>query len=638
MRHHGFPAVLLFSASLGLCGETVPAGGVRLEQVISREDVNFNCRSAVMSAGRDGKLYFSCVAHDLGFALRVSLDGKEKYGKKIVYAISNVTANADGVVASANGHFAHKVTLYNAALDQTGEVTDFLVSDSAGWDAPAHVEAGASGDFYGVDQHRNRIVRLAPSAKVARIYPIPREPADGGGQMEKIRVCEKQDAFFILTRNGTLRCAGFDGKTRWKAAASSGAFDCDDDGNLYVLQGGSDAVKRFGKDGAALPDVKLKLGENRPGPGQPWFSALRAVGKNLVVRREHDRELFQCYDLESGAFKQAPTIDHERFAVSFPNLVWTAGQAAPLTLQFDGGGRTVKPRWRVWARPFDGFEYREFKLAGEKLEIPADCAGLYRIKVTPEVLPAERGGQAQIPSEYLLQAAVEIRAPEAKGSVAVFTPENRVYYGQGEVIPVSVVVRGADAVSAKVTLSGPGGTVGESTSEVKSGTPAALAIPAAVTAALRPGEYLLSVAAPGMTCTPQRLVVGPGIGEPSFFITQYGDYGPVFPPQGSHWNAADIVAAHLERTRKLGLNLMVDRLGWEPHCNELWWQNPGKPELDALAKRLAADAAALPPEKVKILAPLQQTLAGYSAYGIQEMAILMMNDAGLPLGTGFDKR
>ncbi|MGD0088869.1 MAG: hypothetical protein ABSE73_03015 [Planctomycetota bacterium] len=133
--------------------------------------------------------------NNAGFALRVSLDGKEKYGRNIVYASANVTANADGVVASANGHFAHKVTLYSPALDRTGEVADFLVSDSAGWDAPGHVEAEAGGDFYGLDQHRDRFVRLSATAKVVRIYPITREPGDGGGQMESMRVCEKVETF-----------------------------------------------------------------------------------------------------------------------------------------------------------------------------------------------------------------------------------------------------------------------------------------------------------------------------------------------------------------------------------------------------------------------------------------------------------
>ena len=632
------------------------AAGVKLEQVISREDVNFNCRQTSMTAGRDGKLYFSCIARDkdVGFVLRVSPDGKEKYGRMIVGAVHNVTANADGVVASANGHFKHKVTVYNSGLEQTGELADFLVSDTVGWDAPGHAEAGASGDFYGLDQHRNRIIRISPTAKIVRIYPIPREPAEGGaGQIDNFRVCEKQDAFYILTRNNVLRCVGGDGKTRWKAAASSSAFDCDDEGNLYVLPGWNDTLKRFRPDGVALPDVKLKLGENRPRQGKPWFKDLRLAGKNLFIHRDDDRELFQCYDSASGEFRHLVLIDHERFAVSFPSLVWTAGQAVPLSLQFDGGGRTVGkgPRWRVWARPFEGLEYREFKAPhptlspegrgqgeGEKLEVPADCAGLYRIKVTPEAEPRERGGQAQIPSEYLLQAVVEIRAPEAKGSVAVLTPENRTYYGQGEGIHFSVALRGAESAAVKVTLSGAGGVVGETSVQANSNAPSALTIPAQVTAALRPGEYLISAAAPGLTCAPQRIVIGPGVQEPAFFITRYGDYGNVFPPQPQPWNAADVVAAHLERTRKLGFNLMVDRLGWSANCNELWWQNPGKPELEALSKRLAADAAGLPPEKAKLLAPLQQIIAGYGAYGIHEMAILMYMDAGLPLGTGFDKR
>ena len=36
---------------------------------------------------------------------------------------------------------------------------------------------------------------------------------------------------------------------------------------------------------------------------------------------------------------------------------------------------------------------------------------------------------------------LEIRVPDAIGSVSIFTPLNRFYYGQGEAIPVSIVVR-----------------------------------------------------------------------------------------------------------------------------------------------------------------------------------------------------
>ena len=52
-------------------------------------------------------------------------------------------------------------------------VTDFLVSDQVGWDAPGSVEAGASGDFYGLDQHRDRIVQLNADGKIVRAYALP---------------------------------------------------------------------------------------------------------------------------------------------------------------------------------------------------------------------------------------------------------------------------------------------------------------------------------------------------------------------------------------------------------------------------------------------------------------------------------
>src|SRR5262249_26224345 len=43
--------------------------------------------------------------------------------------------------------------------------------------------------------------------------------------------------------------------------------------------------------------------------------------------------------------------------------------------------------------------------------------------------------------------------------------------------------------------------------------------------------------------------------------------------------------------------------------------------------------------KLQTAPPLLQTLAGYSAIGVEQMAILMSNDAGLPLGgPGFDNR
>ena len=48
---------------------------------------------------------------------------------RVCLAIGNATANADGVVATANAHFAHKVTLYEPSLQVRGAVSDFVEKD-----------------------------------------------------------------------------------------------------------------------------------------------------------------------------------------------------------------------------------------------------------------------------------------------------------------------------------------------------------------------------------------------------------------------------------------------------------------------------------------------------------------------------
>ncbi len=95
-----------------------------------------------------------------------------------------------GVLASAHSHFAARVSLHDANFAKTAEAPGFLVSDAVGWDTPAHVEVGASGDFYGLDQHQDRILRLDAHGKVIKEFAIGHEPAGGSGQASMFRVCE----------------------------------------------------------------------------------------------------------------------------------------------------------------------------------------------------------------------------------------------------------------------------------------------------------------------------------------------------------------------------------------------------------------------------------------------------------------
>ena len=66
---------------------------------------------------------------------------------------------------------------------------------------------------------------------------------------------------------------------------------------------------------------------------------------------------------------------------------------------------------------------------------------MYRIKVTPELQPWQRGEAA----EYLVQGIVEVRKANTFGTASVMTQDNRIYYGRGETISGKIILRSAGA-------------------------------------------------------------------------------------------------------------------------------------------------------------------------------------------------
>ena len=84
--------------------------------------------------------------------------------------------------------------------------------------------------------------------------------------------------------------------------------------------------------------------------------------------------------------------------------------------------------------------------------------------------------------------------------------------------------------------------------------------------------------------------------------------------------------------------MIVDRLGAGINLSYIRWPREDVEQINPLIKRLDGDPLSPPANKVRTASPLLQTMAQYSASGTQEMPILMSNDAGLPLGTGFDSR
>ena len=518
---------------------------------------------------RNGMVYLTSAGPDDGYILRVSRDGKDKLGGASVPAIHNATADAGGLIAAAHGHFSHQVAIYDKEFQKTQAVTDFLVSDQVSWDAPASVEAGAGGDFYGLDQHRDRILQLDANGKIVKAFALPHVDKCA---VQGFRVCEKAQAFYVVYwGRPALQCLGFDGKVKWERSlgvgantydGDSGGFDVDQEGIVYTIGSYDSVLHKTGPDGKPAGEIKLKIPPERK--FAEGIRGMRLWGGEAVLRAHHASELFQVYDLTSGEFKHAVSIDHERLTVTAQGGPWVAGQAVDFKIEFDGGGRPIKPRWRVWARPFGVLDYRELKLADGKLLVPENLAGLYQIKVTPESTPWQHGAA----SEYKVQTLVEIRAAGAQGSIAAATPLGRVDFGRGEEIPLATYIRGDAPKDTELTLTLRDGSQTLATAKTKIAATYFIAepkvihftLPKSLSERLRPGKYVLDVAGKGLTCVSQPLVIGPGMRPAALLTMIYGDYRRTYPEAGV-WDAPDVATASAERTERLGFNIVVDRLG-----------------------------------------------------------------------------
>ncbi|MDR3634916.1 MAG: hypothetical protein P4L84_14020 [Isosphaeraceae bacterium] len=619
-------------AALSLCVSATsgPAAAVELVRHVSRESPLLNVPAARLAIGADGNAYLASGE----YVLRIGRDGSGKLGGKVTSALNGATANAGGIIATANAHFSHSVNLWTSRFERLGGVDDFLNNDKVQYLSPCGVEAGASGDFYGMDENRSRVVRVAAPGRLVTTYPLEKLGEDLVGRLVQFRVSEPGKRFYVHCPSGNLRVIGFDGRLLWSINPGiggnpwdgwRGAFDVDDSGRLLVIQDDSDVVKTYDRDGRPSGLVTLAMGRRK---GR--VSDLRVYRNDILIKRPDPVELFQVYDRSSGKPRRIVRGDVERVTVGFQSDLWTAGSTVPLSVGLDAVGRDVRPDWRVWLRPLNAPRFAELPRRDGAVVVPADAGGFYQLRVS-----AERDGGAD---EYSVDTVVEIRRRGARGSVSLLTPHNRVYYGRGERIPIAVVCRAPTGVglpeSLTVRLLDGDRTVSETALRPDPRGRTSLSLPPSVTAALRPGHYLVTGDAPGFTVAPQPLVIGPGLHPSRFSIVQYGDYHDGF-PKGDMFDTPEKVAAHLARSRALGVNMYVDRLGSPVGLVGSIDQTLTP---NGLLDRVKSDPRSPAPEKAVVDSPVRQSIAGYGAFDIEQQGILLNMDAGLPVGTSFDAR
>jgi len=594
------------------------SSAVELIQRVSREHPAFRLDTAHLAVGRDGNVYLIGSGDNSGsYVIRTSPNGERKTGGKVVYAGTSVAANRDGIFATGNAHFSHSVNLYDAHFQSIGSINEFLNNDTVGWNAPTSVECGTSGDFYALDNHRQRILRISSSGKQLATFKLP----DDLGPLESFRVSETASQFIVRSKKG-LFAIGFDGKQRWTKPIQPAGYDLDEAGMLFVTDHAGLKISVFTPTGEPSPvveltnDAELNKGTN--------VTDLRLAPDRFVVKRNHPEELFRTFD-RTGKKVLSVNSAVDRWSVDYPNEVWKAGEEIAITIKHSWGD--PGPKWRVWLRPFNTPDYREIPWQSGRITVPTDLAGIYQLKIGTDV----RGGE----SEFQLQSFVEIRQPNARGSATVLTPSGRYYYARGEEIPLRIFLRGTDNEKIKLSLSNSASTIASEELTLSKDQPTTLTIPKELTSALLPGKYRIHATVKGLNVVEQHIEIGAGeLGDPKFLRVQYGDYD-LTSPWGDVWSTPDLVARHLSRSRKLGINLFVERIGIHLHVGRT--ANGGLLTVGELQDRFK-DPLSPAPELARIQNPLLQTMSGYSANGMREMAILLYMDAGLPVGTGFDQR
>lgn len=594
-----------------------------------------------MSLGRDGLVYLSCGAPHVGNVVRLAPDGTELRSGTVGYAVTSIAANAAGDIATAETHLSQWVDVWDKEFTPLGRIGDFLANDTTRFFAPSDVTAGASGDFYAVDQFRSRVVRISTRPAVTRtaLHPLALPEMAVDGTEVSLRVCEALSLFVVAWAKGGIRVCSFDGTVRWSLAEVvptgrfASAFDVTDSGDLYVHAKGTDGLTVY-----SLSQQRQTRFRRFVGGADAEITDLRVLDDDrILVHREDPQTLFEVY--RRGLHKPSPTppeptavLDHavpadvERLTVETPSEIWTAGVSVPLTLTHDAGRWPSRPRLRAWWRPLGVPEYTELPLVDGHVTPPADARGLYHLRVGTDV----RGRFA----EYDVNGVIEVHTKDATGTVSILTPLNRFYYGIGEPIPVTVIARTTTPITqVTVELRKAGQIISSATVTLQNGRRTTTFTD---TGRLAPGRYVLDAQVAGVTVAPQYLEVGPGpVGADPFRIVQHGDYGDCFPVDPRHpdkpypvlpVDVPELCADLLARAGRLGLNFFLDRLSF------LWRSRFANTSADSgTTKRLHDTPLTVAEEKSVFEDHHRRSIAGFGAYGIREQPILLYMDTHLPL-------
>ena len=303
-------AVFLKSAFFLIIASPLLAG--TLESFQSLEDPRFDPARAVMNVGQDGRVYFTSSIGRPGYVLAMDRDGSNRTDGDTVYALRQVTANADGLIATANAHFSHSVNVYSPDFGHLASNDSFTNGDHVhDWNAPGKIEAGPSGDFYALDHNVFRVVRLNHQARIVGVISLP---DSGAFKYADMKLDEPRQRLALSDERTLIRVVDFDGNTLADMRTVGNTwFDFDERGVLHVIESDASQVRRFelrqspdndtGYTLVELDPLTLQSGAYAASREMP-FRNIKLFENDLVLQRRHPTELFTVYDARTGEWKR----------------------------------------------------------------------------------------------------------------------------------------------------------------------------------------------------------------------------------------------------------------------------------------------------------------------------------------------
>jgi len=261
-----------------------------------------------MTVGLDGRVLLACSQIKAnGLLWIVDKDGNSIASVEgMGNTIFNATSNKEGLVAMDVAHVVHSIFFYTpelAPLFTYDDYTQTLRDASLGYENPASVWAGKSGQFYVYDIYASRVVVYTAAGSPKETIPLKGKDyeANRGGGQGVLFPDEANQRLLLVTKGGIYVFDLQGNQTSYSALSLPGPVTMSDEGALYHYNTKFAELEEISATGEILSKVSLPVAESPDDINHPWWWSVAVHQGEIYIRKGHPYELFQRYHLKDGS-------------------------------------------------------------------------------------------------------------------------------------------------------------------------------------------------------------------------------------------------------------------------------------------------------------------------------------------------